>query len=118
MEIDPQPLLPKPLILAVDDSPDSLLLIQGVLECSYQVRLVDNGQQALQAAVTEPRPPLAMASLAATRDAETGKHLRRIRRASWLWPTCSWNSRTASVPLPLPLPFLKPTQTSSARQTT
>ncbi len=58
MEIDEQSMPPKPLVLAVDDSADSLHLIQGVLEDRYQVALVDNGPDALQAAVSEPRPDL------------------------------------------------------------
>ena len=51
-------MLPRPLILAVDDSPDSLLLIQGVLEDSYLLALVDNGLDALKRATTEPFPDL------------------------------------------------------------
>ena len=49
---------PRPLILAVDDSPDSLLLIQGVLEDAYLLALVDNGLDALKRATTEPYPDL------------------------------------------------------------
>ena len=58
MEIDEQSMPPRPLVLAVDDSVDSLHLIQGVLEDRYQVALVDNGLDALQAAVSELRPDL------------------------------------------------------------
>lgn len=58
MNIDEGAMTPKPLILAVDDSPDSLLLIQGVLEDAYQLALVDNGPDALKRAATEPCPDL------------------------------------------------------------
>lgn len=58
MKIDDGDLSPRPLILAVDDSPDSLLLIQGILEDAYRLTLLDNGPDALNRAVTEPRPDL------------------------------------------------------------
>ncbi len=58
MEIDEQAVLPRPTVLAVDDSPDSLHLIQGIIEDSYQVMAVDNGLDALKIAITEPRPDL------------------------------------------------------------
>jgi putative two-component system response regulator len=45
-------------ILAVDDMPENLVILGELLQPHYRVRAVSNGQRALQAARTEPRPDL------------------------------------------------------------
>jgi len=46
----------KATVLVIDDSPDSLALLQGVLEDHYQVRLATTGQRGLEIA-SAPKPP-------------------------------------------------------------
>ena len=48
----------RPTILAVDDDPESLRLIAGLLRDNYHVRIATGGEQALRAAEVEPRPDL------------------------------------------------------------
>jgi CheY-like chemotaxis protein len=45
-------------ILIVDDQPENLVVLSGILNPDYQVRAVRSGEHALRAAVTEPRPDL------------------------------------------------------------
>ena len=47
-------------ILLVDDTPFNLQILEGVLEDAYQVRLAGSGEEALQAAATEPAPDLVL----------------------------------------------------------
>ena len=46
----------KRTVLVVDDSPDNLQLLNGLLKDEYQVRVAKNGVQALKAALQEPMP--------------------------------------------------------------
>jgi len=46
----------KRTVLLVDDSPDNLQLLNGLLKDEYQVRVARNGAQALKAALEEPMP--------------------------------------------------------------
>ncbi len=46
----------KATVLVIDDSPDSLALLQGLLEDHYQVRLATTGQRGLEIA-SAPKPP-------------------------------------------------------------
>jgi putative two-component system response regulator len=46
----------KRTVLLVDDSPDNLQLLNGLLKDEYQVRVARNGAQALKAALEEPIP--------------------------------------------------------------
>jgi putative two-component system response regulator len=45
-------------ILIVDDAPENLAVLSGLLSPLYQVRAVTSGQRALQAAASQPRPDL------------------------------------------------------------
>jgi putative two-component system response regulator len=49
---------PAPTILIVDDQPENLVVLGDLLEPHYRVRAVNNGERALRAAATEPRPEL------------------------------------------------------------
>lgn len=46
----------KSIVLAVDDDPESLQLIEAMLQEEFLVRLAANGEQALKAANEVPRP--------------------------------------------------------------
>lgn len=48
----------RPLILLVDDSPDNLTLLHGVLRDEYRVKAVNNGQRCLKVAQATPQPDL------------------------------------------------------------
>lgn len=45
-------------LLVVDDTPENLSVLSGLLSPQHRVRTVNSGQQALQTALTEPRPDL------------------------------------------------------------
>lgn len=46
----------KHTVLVVDDSPDSLQLLNALLKEEFRVRLASNGAEALRAVLQEPRP--------------------------------------------------------------
>jgi len=48
----------KPVILAVDDIPENLDVLVGILKANYQMKVATNGERALQLAVNEPQPDL------------------------------------------------------------
>ncbi len=48
----------KSTLLVVDDTPDNLTLMTGLLRDTYQVRVANHGARALKIAVTDPRPDL------------------------------------------------------------
>src|SRR5689334_20903713 len=48
----------KPVVLLVDDTPENLQLMNGLLKDEYRTRLANNGERALRAALQEPRPDL------------------------------------------------------------
>ena len=48
----------KPTILIVDDTPDNLKLLSGLLKESYRVKVANNGRKALEIAATAPVPDL------------------------------------------------------------
>ena len=50
----------KPVVLVVDDSPDYLSILGGMLEPAYSVRIADCGRRALQLAAQEPHPDLVL----------------------------------------------------------
>lgn len=52
------PATEKPTILAVDDSPENLLLISDLLRKSYKVKVASNGARALIIAQADPSPAL------------------------------------------------------------
>jgi putative two-component system response regulator len=48
----------KESVLVVDDTPDNLALISGVLKDYYTIRIANNGERALKVATTLPYPDL------------------------------------------------------------
>lgn len=54
----PSAYLDKPTILVVDDTPDNLSLMSGILKDSYKVKVANSGEKALQIASTLPAPDL------------------------------------------------------------
>jgi putative two-component system response regulator len=53
-----QPLLSKPTILVVDDTPDNIDLLRAILEDDYRTKVAVNGERALKIASGEARPDL------------------------------------------------------------
>jgi putative two-component system response regulator len=51
---------PSRTVLIVDDQPENLAVLAGILQPHYQVRAVRSGELALRAAATPPRPDLAL----------------------------------------------------------
>ncbi|MET0103578.1 MAG: response regulator [Sedimenticola sp.] len=47
-----------PLVLVVDDSPESIDMLVGILKDSYKIKVAKNGQRALEIAQSEPTPDL------------------------------------------------------------
>jgi len=56
--MDPHPLPRKPTVLVVDDTPDNLSLVSGLLRDDYLVRVANNGEKALRIATSDPPPDL------------------------------------------------------------
>ncbi|GAA4256521.1 response regulator [Azospirillum formosense] len=54
----PAPVASKATILIVDDTPDNLKLLSGLLKESYRVRVANNGRKALEIAAASPAPDL------------------------------------------------------------
>ncbi|ALJ38329.1 response regulator [Azospirillum brasilense] len=54
----PAPAVPKATILIVDDAPDNLKLLSGLLKDSYKVKVANNGRKALEIAAASPAPDL------------------------------------------------------------
>lgn len=48
----------RPTILVVDDTPDNLALMSGLLKDTYRVKLANHGEKALEIAVSDPSPDL------------------------------------------------------------
>ena len=48
----------RPTILVVDDSPDNLSLISGLLKDSYKLKVANNGEKAIKIAQAETKPDL------------------------------------------------------------
>lgn len=48
--------IPKPIILVVDDAPENLALLAGLLKDQYRVKVANNGKKALQI-VSGATPP-------------------------------------------------------------
>jgi putative two-component system response regulator len=53
-----QPSLERPAILVVDDTPDNLKLMSGLLKDRYRLKVANNGERALVIARSEPHPDL------------------------------------------------------------
>lgn len=58
MMMDPDPTTAKPTLLVVDDTPENLQLMNGLLRQHYRVRLATNGEACLELAVQAPQPDL------------------------------------------------------------
>jgi signal transduction histidine kinase len=50
----------KPVVLVVDDSPEYLSMLGGMLEGAYTVRVASSGRRAMQLALQEPHPDLVL----------------------------------------------------------
>ena len=50
----------RPVVLVVDDTPDNLSLMAGLLRDRYRVRLANSGERALQLAKAEPPPDVVL----------------------------------------------------------
>jgi len=48
----------KPTVLIVDDTPENLTLMTGLLKDSYRTKVANNGERGLKIAVAEPKPDL------------------------------------------------------------
>ena len=48
----------RPTVLIVDDAPENLAVLSGLLQPDYLVRVANSGEKALRAAAGEPRPDL------------------------------------------------------------
>lgn len=51
---------PRPTILVVDDTPDNLMLLSGLLKEDYRVRLAQNGAKALEICTSDDPPDLVL----------------------------------------------------------
>ncbi len=51
---------PRPTILVVDDTPDNLMLLSGLLKDEYRVRLAQNGAKALEICTSDDPPDLVL----------------------------------------------------------
>jgi len=51
---------PRPTVLVVDDAPDNLMLLSGLLKEEYRVRLVQNGAKALEICTSDDPPDLVL----------------------------------------------------------
>jgi len=51
-------LLEKPTVLVVDDTPDNLTLMSGLLKDKYKVKIANNGERALKVAMTGTPPDI------------------------------------------------------------
>ncbi|MBF0126349.1 MAG: two-component system response regulator [Magnetococcales bacterium] len=48
----------KPMILVVDDTPDNLVLMSGLLKDAYKIKVANQGEKALKIARSDPAPDL------------------------------------------------------------
>ena len=52
--------LPKPTVLAVDDLPDNLIVINGLLKNHYRVKVANHGEKALRLIAADDPPDLVL----------------------------------------------------------
>jgi len=50
----------KPLVLIVDDTPENITLMNGLLKDRYRTRIATNGERALQGAAQKPQPDIVL----------------------------------------------------------
>ena len=53
----------KPTVLVIDDAPDNLALMSGLLKDSYQVKVAHHGEMGLKVALTSPPPDLILLAI-------------------------------------------------------
>ena len=46
----------KPVVLVIDDTPDNLQLMSGILQGQYRVKVANNGERGLKIAMADPAP--------------------------------------------------------------
>jgi len=81
---DPAP--SRPTLLVVDDTPENLALLGGLLRGSFTVRVANSGQRALQVAARAPHPDLILLDVMMP-DMDGFEVLRRLRRMPGLQRT-------------------------------
>jgi putative two-component system response regulator len=59
-EVEPRtvPLMERPIVLVVDDSPDSVLLLTETLKDKYRTKIATSGAAAIKAALRQPQPDI------------------------------------------------------------
>ena len=50
----------KPVVLIVDDTPENLTIMNGLLKDAYRTRVANSGERALKLAAAEPKPDLVL----------------------------------------------------------
>ena len=71
----------RPIVLIVDDQPENLSVLGGLLESDYLVRIASSGRRALKAAASSPRPDLILLDVMMP-DLDGHEVLRRLRADS------------------------------------
>lgn len=56
--VDTSTMMEKPTVLVVDDTPDNLTLMSGLLKDKYKVKIANNGERALKVATTGTPPDI------------------------------------------------------------
>jgi response regulator RpfG family c-di-GMP phosphodiesterase len=69
----------KPIILVVDDTPDNLMLMSGLLKDLYTVKAANNGEKAIKIAQDRPQPDLILLDI--MMPGMTGHDVARILQA-------------------------------------
>jgi len=57
---DPLDFASKPVVLIVDDTPENLTIMNGLLKDAYRTRVANSGERALKLAAAEPKPDLVL----------------------------------------------------------
>lgn len=70
---------PQATILVVDDQPENIDVLRGILRAHYRVRVATSGQQALETAVMEPVPDMVLLDVSMP-DMDGYEVCRRLRR--------------------------------------
>lgn len=82
----PEPAPSRPTLLVVDDTPENLALLGGLLRGSFHVRVANSGLRALQVAARVPHPDLILLDVMMP-DMDGFEVLRRLRRMPGLQGT-------------------------------
>jgi putative two-component system response regulator len=57
---DPLDFSSKPMVLIVDDTPENLTIMNGLLKDAYRTKVANNGERALKLAAADPKPDLVL----------------------------------------------------------